>query len=80
MYGLQMLRPVQMSEETMQAFHSREYIEFLKNVTPENQERYSKEVKSFSFVNDCPVFERIFDYCQVRGSLGPGKKGGCAPL
>ena len=30
------------------------------------QERYSKEVKSFSFVNDCPVFERIFDYCQVQ--------------
>ena len=39
--------------------------DFLKNVTPENQERYSKEVKSFSFVNDCPVFERIFDYCQA---------------
>ena len=26
-----------MSEETMQAFHSKEYIDFLKNVTPENQ-------------------------------------------
>lgn len=34
---LQMLRPVQMSEETMQAFHTKEYIDFLKNVTPENQ-------------------------------------------
>ena len=36
---VQMLRPVLMSEETMQAFHSKEYIDFLKNVTPENQVR-----------------------------------------
>jgi acetoin utilization deacetylase AcuC-like enzyme len=34
---MQVLRPVQMSEETMQMFHTKEYIDFLKNVTPENQ-------------------------------------------
>jgi len=105
-HELQMLRPVHMSEETMQAFHSKEYIgerhwwitavgidpgdlediylpvpltDFLKNVTPENQERYSKEVKNFSFVNDCPVFERIFDYCQVGSSrvVSSESKQGC---
>ncbi|GAX82654.1 hypothetical protein CEUSTIGMA_g10080.t1 [Chlamydomonas eustigma] len=75
-YGLhermQVLKPVPLSEEIMQSFHTREYIEFLKNVTPENQDRYSKEVRNFSFVNDCPVFERIFEYCQsyTGGSVG----------
>lgn len=42
-----------------------EYINFLKNVTPENQEQYARELKTFAFVSDCPVFDRIFDYCQV---------------
>jgi hypothetical protein len=62
----QVLRPVPLSEEMMHTFHTKEYISFLKSVTPENQEKYSKELKSFAFVSDCPVFDRIFEYCQVR--------------
>lgn len=33
----QVLRPVALSEESMYSFHTKEYINFLKNVTPENQ-------------------------------------------
>ena len=37
----QVLRPVPISEETMHTFHTKEYISFLKNVTPENQVLYT---------------------------------------
>lgn len=61
-----------MSESAMHTFHTPEYINFLKNVTPENQERFAKELKSYAFMSDCPVFDRIFDYCQMYtgGSVG----------
>ena len=40
-YGLhekmEIIRPVSLSEEAMQTFHTPEYISFLKHVTPENQ-------------------------------------------
>eukprot|EP00955_Chlamydomonas_euryale_P034201 349715-Chlamydomonas_euryale.AAC.13 len=34
---VQLIRPVALSEEMMQTFHTKEYVNFLKHVTPENQ-------------------------------------------
>ena len=36
-FCLKAFRPVAATEDMMQTFHTKEYIEFLKNVTPENQ-------------------------------------------
>lgn len=36
-----------LSEAAMQAFHTPEYISFLKHVTPENQERHAKQLTSY---------------------------------
>lgn len=47
-----------------------EYVDFLKNVTPNNQEEYLVQLRRFNLgipgEADCPVFDGLFQYCQVR--------------
>mmetsp|Transcript_24573 Transcript_24573/g.53697 ORF Transcript_24573/g.53697 Transcript_24573/m.53697 type:complete len:450 (+) Transcript_24573:336-1685(+) len=69
---LETFRPVKATEEMMQTFHTKDYVNFLKTITPENQERFERQIKTYSFANDCPVFDRMFEYCQLYsgGSIG----------
>mmetsp|Transcript_16717 Transcript_16717/g.46703 ORF Transcript_16717/g.46703 Transcript_16717/m.46703 type:complete len:524 (-) Transcript_16717:103-1674(-) len=75
-YGLyremEVYRPRKATDVDMMAFHSEEYIQFLKNVTPETLDQYPKQSKSFNVGDDCPVFSGIYDYCQMYtgGSVG----------
>lgn len=49
-----------------------EYLDFLNKVTPNNQEEYRKQMHRFNLgaigEADCPVFDGMFQYCQVRPS------------
>lgn len=61
--NMDIYRPHITSVEEMKAFHSEEYIDYLKMVTPSN---ISKEMAlKYNFVNDSPVFEGLFDFCQL---------------
>ena len=46
-----------------------EYINFLANVTPDNQDEYMAQMRRFNLgiagEADCPVFDGLFDYCRV---------------
>lgn len=48
-----------------------EYISFLSSVTPDNQDEYLAQMRRFNLgcigEADCPVFDGLFEYCQVRG-------------
>lgn len=56
----------------MTLFHSDEYVEFLRLVTPENQHEHIRHLKRFNVAEDCPVFDGLFNFCQVYtgGSVG----------
>ena len=47
-----------------------EYIDFLSRVTPEGQMEYLEQMKRFNLgpagEADCPVYDGMFDYFQVR--------------
>lgn len=47
-----------------------EYLSFLSKVTPNNQREYKDQVTRFNLgvagEADCPVFDGMFEYCQVR--------------
>lgn len=47
----------------MTTFHSDEYIDLIKSVTPENRKDYEDQLYRFNFKEDCPVMERLYDYC-----------------
>ena len=60
------------TEEYLTTFHSDEYIDLIRNVTPENRNNYEDQLYRFNFKEDCPVMERLYDYCvsYTTGSIG----------
>ena len=57
----------------MTQFHTDEYVEFLKKVTPDNMESYQKEQGRFNVGDDCPVFDGLFEFCGI--SAGGSMEG-----
>eukprot|EP00039_Didymoeca_costata_P013218 m.197267 g.197267 ORF g.197267 m.197267 type:complete len:152 (-) comp15710_c1_seq6:3975-4430(-) len=68
-YGLyrkmEVFRPYRACEEDMTMFHTPEYIDFLKRVTPENQKHFSDSLSRFNVGDDCPVFDGLYDFCSI---------------
>lgn len=57
----------------MTQFHTDEYVDFLKKVTPDNMEAYTKEQAKFNVGDDCPVFDGLFEFCGI--SAGGSMEG-----
>lgn len=57
----------------MTQFHTDEYVDFLKKVTPDNMEQYQKEQGRFNVGDDCPVFDGLFEFCGI--SAGGSMEG-----
>eukprot|EP01136_Pigoraptor_vietnamica_P000072 Opistho-1_new@24907 len=75
-YGLykkmEMFRPHRATFEDMTKFHSDDYINFLRRITPENQIDHQKQMARFNVGEDCPVFDGLYEFCQISagGSVG----------
>ncbi|KAI4181617.1 MAG: hypothetical protein L6R41_006515 [Letrouitia leprolyta] len=76
-YGLykkmEIYRAKPASNHEMTQFHTDEYVEFLKKVTPDNMEAYLKEQARFNVGDDCPVFDGLFEFCGI--SAGGSMEG-----
>ena len=49
----------------MSKYHSDEYITFLCSICPDNMSEYSKQMQRFNVGEDCPVFDGLFEFCQL---------------
>ncbi|MCJ1463093.1 histone deacetylase [Pseudocyphellaria aurata] len=76
-YGLykkmEIYRAKPASQHEMTQFHTDEYVDFLKKVTPDNMEQYQKEQGRFNVGDDCPVFDGLFEFCGI--SAGGSMEG-----
>ncbi|KAL8731220.1 MAG: hypothetical protein Q9181_004379 [Wetmoreana brouardii] len=76
-YGLykkmEIYRAKPASNHEMTQFHTDEYVDFLKKVTPDNMEAYQKEQGRFNVGDDCPVFDGLFEFCGI--SAGGSMEG-----
>eukprot|EP01091_Cochliopodium_minus_P012894 TRINITY_DN4016_c0_g1_i1.p1 TRINITY_DN4016_c0_g1~~TRINITY_DN4016_c0_g1_i1.p1 ORF type:complete len:439 (+),score=114.37 TRINITY_DN4016_c0_g1_i1:40-1356(+) len=61
---LEVLRPPRATEDEMTRYHSDDYINFLKVVSPNSEDHY-KQVQRFNVGDDCPVFDGMYNYCQI---------------
>lgn len=61
------------SNHEMTQFHTDEYVDFLKKVTPDNMEAYLREQGRFNVGDDCPVFDGLFEFCGI--SAGGSMEG-----
>lgn len=57
----------------MAQFHTDEYVDFLRKVTPDNMDQYQKEQGRFNVGDDCPVFDGLFEFCGI--SAGGSMEG-----
>ncbi|ORX93386.1 histone deacetylase [Basidiobolus meristosporus CBS 931.73] len=62
---LDMYRPRKATEQELLDFHSSDYIDFLKRITPENADSFSQYFARFNIGDDCPIFEGMYDFCQI---------------
>jgi len=80
-YGLyrrmEVFRPRLISPTVMTRFHSDDYINFLRVITPDNMQQYVRQLQRFNVGEDCPVFDGLFEFCQLYTS---GSIGGAARL
>ncbi|ODV92717.1 hypothetical protein CANCADRAFT_1312 [Tortispora caseinolytica NRRL Y-17796] len=58
-------RPRRATEEEVLEFHASEYVDFLKNVTPHNADKYKDMFEKFNIGGDCPIFDGMYDYARL---------------
>ncbi|KAL4844902.1 hypothetical protein H8958_022005 [Nasalis larvatus] len=62
---MEIYRPHKANAEEMTKYHSDNYINFLRSVGPDNMWEYSKQMQRFNVGEDCPVFNGLFEFCQL---------------
>lgn len=60
---MKMFIPATATANDMCRFHSQDYIDFLQRVTPRNVDQFSKFFQQYNVMEDCPIFEGLFDFC-----------------
>ena len=74
---MEVFRPHLVSPTALTRFHSDDYINFLRVITPDNMQEYIRQLQRFNVGEDCPVFDGLFEFCQLYTS---GSIGGAARL
>lgn len=69
-------RPHLCSATDMAKFHSDDYVEFLRRITPDNMPEFARQLQRFNVGEDCPVFDGLYEFCQISsgGSVGAAVK------
>eukprot|EP01113_Clastostelium_recurvatum_P022959 TRINITY_DN2746_c0_g1_i1.p1 TRINITY_DN2746_c0_g1~~TRINITY_DN2746_c0_g1_i1.p1 ORF type:complete len:437 (-),score=71.12 TRINITY_DN2746_c0_g1_i1:56-1222(-) len=73
---LKIFKPRRADELQVSRYHSDDYVQFLKTVTPDNMELFAQQLRTFNVVEDCPVFDGMFQFCQISagGSIDGAQK------
>lgn len=70
-YGLyrkmEVYRPRPATDFQIQGFHAEDYVDFLKNINPDNIRSYSSQLQRFNLGEntDCPVFDGLYEFCST---------------
>lgn len=62
---MEIYRPHKAYPVELAQFHSADYVEFLHRITPDTQHLFTKELVKYNMGEDCPVFENLFEFCQI---------------
>lgn len=64
---LDVYRPHYADYQELTLFHSKDYIDFLKRVSPDNSKDHLHQLQKFNLgpYTDCPIFDGLYDFCQM---------------
>ncbi|KAL0856460.1 hypothetical protein Bca101_061613 [Brassica carinata] len=75
---LEVSRPNLADASDIGQFHSPDYVDFLRSVSPESMGDHTaaRNLRRFNVGEDCPVFDGLFDFCRASagGSIGAAVK------
>eukprot|EP00741_Cyanophora_paradoxa_P005794 tig00000113_g5615.t1 len=73
---MQRYKPRAATVADLTRFHGDDYVQFLRLVTPDNMGSFSKQLHRFNVGEDCPVFDGLYNFCEVSagGSIGGAVK------
>jgi acetoin utilization deacetylase AcuC-like enzyme len=60
-------RPHPANDQEITLFHARDYIDFLRRVSPDNAKEFLHQLQKFNLgpYTDCPVFDGLYEFCQL---------------
>ena len=58
----------EVNDKVMTKFHSDEYIDLIKIISPSNKCQHEDQLYRFNFGEDCPVMERLYEFCLTYSS------------
>jgi len=68
-YGLHELMDVYRTRpatyEELRSYHTADFVDFLKRVTPDIAAASKNELYAFRLYDDCPIFDGLYDYCSL---------------
>jgi len=68
-YGLydkmDIFKPHRCDDKELTIFHSDDYVDFLRNIAPDNMTHFIKQLHMFNVGDDCPVFDGIYEFSQI---------------
>ncbi|GMN56285.1 hypothetical protein TIFTF001_025405 [Ficus carica] len=62
---MEIYRPHKAYPVELAQFHSEDYVAFLQRITPDTVHLYSNDLARYNLGEDCPVFENLFEFCQI---------------
>ncbi|KAI6202824.1 hypothetical protein M3Y94_00484800 [Aphelenchoides besseyi] len=73
---LDVFRPDPATFESLTMFHSDSYINFLRDIRPDNISNYENAMQNFNVGEDCPVFDGLYEFCKISsgGSIAAASK------
>jgi len=70
-YGLyrkmEVYRPKLCTDFQLQRFHSDDYVDFLKRISPDTMKSFTSQMQKFNVgeYTDCPVFDGLYEFCST---------------
>jgi len=61
---MEVLRPHTATAEEMERFHSHDYVDFLRRVSPDTEQELEKQMSKYNIgpYSDCPIFDGLYDF------------------
>ncbi|GBG32347.1 Histone deacetylase [Hondaea fermentalgiana] len=61
---MEVLRPHDATAEDLERFHTHEYVDFLRRISPDTEQEFEKQMTRFNVgpYSDCPIFDGLYNF------------------
>ena len=70
---MEFYKPKPATEIQLQQFHSEDYVDFLRRISPDNMKQFGTAMQKYNMgeYTDCPVFDGVYEFCSTYSGKSP---------